>query len=82
MLVESILQIIKIGRNMVRILVCAPSNTAADIIGTQLIDKLDDKGMILRLNARNRQLNTVPMNVREMSTIRIITRTARLNTHD
>ena len=63
MLVECIAQLLKKEQGPVRILACAPSNSAADLLAQRLAVTMDPSDMY-RLNAVSRDFNTIPESLR------------------
>lgn len=61
-LLECLIQLIK-TQPFSKLLVCAPSNTAADLVCQGLVNKLEIKEMI-RINAYAREVRDVPENIR------------------
>ncbi|KAG8745892.1 hypothetical protein FRC10_006696 [Ceratobasidium sp. 414] len=64
-LVEAIHQVV-VADPKNRVLVCAPSNTATDLIALRL-SKMHNSGELLRLNAPARKLRTLPSDLRKYS---------------
>ncbi|XP_042873602.1 putative helicase mov-10-B.1 [Penaeus japonicus] len=66
-IVEAIKQIYKLQPNS-RIVACAPSNSAADIISVRLLEHISKQHM-LRMHAESRNILTIPEKLRDMSNI-------------
>ncbi|XP_069141749.1 putative helicase MOV-10 isoform X2 [Argopecten irradians] len=64
-IVEAMMQIWK-NLKKCRILACAPSNSAADLIGTRLLKKIP-KTDIIRLNAFSRSWDPIPSDIKSVS---------------
>jgi helicase MOV-10 len=64
-LVESIRQVVDMQQGS-RVLVCAPSNTATDLIATRLIDRYSPRELV-RLNAPSRSYEAPPVPLRRYS---------------
>ncbi|XP_033744522.1 putative helicase MOV-10 [Pecten maximus] len=67
-IVEAMMQIWKNFKTKCRILACAPSNSAADLIATRLLKiHVIPKNDIIRLNAFSRSWDSIPSEVKEIS---------------
>ncbi|CAL4088160.1 unnamed protein product, partial [Meganyctiphanes norvegica] len=66
-IVETIKQIYKL-KPQSRVLACAPSNAAADLMAIRLLEHIG-KNHIFRLNAVSRDIITIPPKIREISNI-------------
>nr|XP_053649516.1 putative helicase mov-10-B.1 isoform X2 [Cherax quadricarinatus] len=64
-IVEAIKQVYKVQPQS-RVLACAPSNAAADLIAQRLLEHVSKRHMI-RMHAASRQLVTIPDKLREIS---------------
>lgn len=66
-IVEAIKQIYKLQPSS-RIVACAPSNSASDIIAIRLLEHISKQHM-LRMHAESRMISTIPEKLRDMSNI-------------
>lgn len=66
-IVEAIKQVLKLQPQS-RILACTPSNSAADLIATRLLEHIP-RGHMFRMHATSRLPSTVPDNLRDVSNI-------------
>lgn len=66
-IVEAIKQIYKLQPNS-RIVACAPSNSASDIIAVRLLEHISRHHM-LRMHAESRMISSIPENLKDMSNI-------------
>ncbi|KAH9041519.1 RNA helicase, partial [Lactarius deliciosus] len=65
--VESILQLVRHDASS-KILACTPSNAAADLLAERLASAGLTVDQLLRLNARSRDIRSIPEEIREFST--------------
>lgn len=67
-IVEAIKQVYKM-QPLSRVLACAPSNSAADLIAVRLLEHIS-KNHLLRMHAKSRQSMTIPDKLLEISNLR------------